>query len=49
MLMVCLMLADELQEAKGNPLPPDEEKEVLVAAVEHLAGRIDKIAAKLAR
>ncbi len=49
MLMVCLMLADELQEAKGHPLPADEEKEVLVAAVDHLASRIDQIAAKLAR
>ena len=60
-LMVCLILADELDEARqhaAKPAPPldgqpldgqpisgkSEDYELLVAAVDHLADRIDRIA-----
>ncbi len=61
-LMVSLMLADELDEAKArlsdmsgnaNAAPAqgeaDGDRDLLVAAVEHLAERIDQIAAALAQ
>ena len=59
LLMVSLMLADELEEAQsrktanGHAEPvaheTDEERDLLIAAVEHLAERIDHIAAGLSQ
>ncbi len=54
-LMACLMMADELDEArgtapakKGASSASTEDHDLLVAAVDHLAERIDQIAAALA-
>jgi cell division protein ZapA len=57
LLMVSLMLADELEEAQikavkaanGAPAETDEERDLLIAAVEHLSERIDHIAASLSQ
>ena len=58
LLMVSLLLADELDEAKRTgaakivaspPAETDEEHQLLVAAVGHLADRIDHIAASLSQ
>ncbi len=56
-LMVSLMLADELEETRAIPAKrgsakaaePEEDRDLLVAAVDHLAERIDHIAAALAQ
>jgi cell division protein ZapA len=54
-LMVCLMLADELDEAQASApagkkgVSAAEDHDLLVAAVDHLAERIDHIAAALAQ
>ena len=52
-LMICLMMADELDEARGTTPAKkggatSEDHDLLVAAVDHLAERIDHIAAALA-
>ncbi len=58
LLMVSLMLADELEEAHRKPASvavshpageSDEERDLLIAAVEHLAERIDHIAVSLSQ
>ena len=50
-LMVALMLADELSEAGGKATEgqPEDDRDVLVAAVDHLTGRIENLAKKLAK
>jgi cell division protein ZapA len=51
-LMVALMMADELAEASGGVKPAataaEDDRDELTAAVEHLAGRIENLAKKLA-
>jgi cell division protein ZapA len=52
-LMVALMMADELSEAQSTPKPvepaSEDDRDVLIAAVNHLAERIEHIAKKLAK
>jgi cell division protein ZapA len=55
LVLASLMLADELDEAKttlaaqAEPPGAEDDEEVLVAAVEHLAERISSIADRLDR
>jgi cell division protein ZapA len=51
LVLAGLMLADELTEAKAalGPHGPDDDQDLLVAAVDHLTDRIEVIAARLDR
>jgi len=49
MLMTCLVLADELQDVKaGRGIPGMDEGEV-AAGIDHVAQRIEEVAARLER
>lgn len=59
LVLTTLMLADEVMELKkhvangNNPIasagPSGEDEELIVKAIDHLAGRIEAIAAKVAK